>query len=94
MKKVTRTIPTLVVRYKNASGETNVKLCESLEPTLVSELVTTGAQEIEMGYAPLLYSLNEKDYIEAAECLTDVETVKLYKEKKDCPTTSDRKKNK
>lgn len=90
MKKITRTIPTLIIRYTDKDNQHQVKPCVSLEPMVVTELVSSGATNVEVGYAPVLFSMDEDVYIANAQNLTNMNEVTLYKEKKDCPKRATR----
>lgn len=93
MKKVTRTIPTLIARYKNKRGEDCVTRFSTVDTIMIQALLSQGAEVTEVGYAPLLYSMSEELYMEKAICVTDLSTAKLYPTLKECPTRAERAQN-
>lgn len=91
-RKVTRTVVTPVIRYKQ-NGEPRY-LLHSTASSGVMDLVKplADAESIEAGYMPLLYTMDEKSFLEHAVVETDVAKVAIYPTAAECPASAERKK--
>lgn len=91
MRKVTRTVVKGVIRYK-VNGEQKVMVVENVASDTVDLVMQIADNDsIELGYAPVLYSMSEVDFMEKASTSTNLATCHLYSDKESCPKTADRK---
>lgn len=92
-RKVTRTVVTPVIRYKQ-NGEPRY-LLHSTASSGVMDLVKplADAESIEAGYMPLLYSMDEKEFLAEADMETVIAKATLYPTASECPASAERKKS-
>lgn len=88
MAKVTRTKVVAVAKYAKQDGITVITPFYGMDADAVREIADQLGTNTEVGYMPLSYEMEEKDFMRLASCVTDMEKTPIFASRAECPKSN------
>lgn len=85
MAKVTRTKVVAVAKYTKPEGITVITPFHGMDADVVREIADQLGTNVEVGYMPLSYEMEEKDFMRLSNCVTDMEKTPMFATREECP---------